>query len=48
MSEVPMFIWVSIALYILIGCLDQLGSIAANAKILSIMDNMKKDEEQSE
>jgi len=44
MSEVPMFIWVSIALYILTGCLDQLGSIAANAKMLNMMENMKRSE----
>jgi hypothetical protein len=48
MIEVPMFVWVSIAFYILIGCLTQLGSITFSAKMLQVMDNMKKDEEQSE
>jgi len=48
MIEIPMFIWVSIALYILTGCLKQLGSIATSAKMLNMMENMKKDEEQSE
>jgi hypothetical protein len=48
MIEVPMFVWVSVTLYILTSCLKQLGSIATSAKMLNMMDNMKKEEGQSE
>jgi hypothetical protein len=48
MIEVPMFVWVSVTLYILTSCLKQLGSIATSAKMLAMMENMKKGEEQSE
>lgn len=45
MIEIPMFVWVSITLYILTGCLKNLGSIATSAKLLQAMEARRPNDE---